>query len=543
MSQIKVEKPARSAIQVTSELQGKKKLIVLEKSEKKEPILFFPSHTGNQPDSLSSTGSSGVLSGEHNFQAPKTTTVEIVGPTPTNYSESNERTPGNLEVIVPVSFSAGMNPTYRHNRSISSQEVSIPLETDLDSPPASATNASGFLKRKEMPSVQFSPAMTNSDSGRKPIGAKTTSDKMALHTRSYSNDPFNSIEVVSDISISSDSSIDGIFVMKQSSSPCLHGKVPIIPRPVYLEPRVYSPHEMLAFKEKIRPTSKKLESAGFIMLLTTIDEKLSSRGRQFPRSRSNNSQKGKPELVEHGDRFISSVYRKLTGNYDENSIEAKRQKVQIDLNRLNLRNAQSVLNKILEYNVEPEIIIELFLDRVAVDSANPEKNLQFKSFAQLASLLTIQDSNEERRKIFRRKLNEMSFEKLISLLYDPDALVTVIQGVIVWIAHLFNFWIIKRKQLFAVLQLVISTQTLIDRTIEIITAAFYTCGETIDQRKYYESSTFYSFLMRNPSKRAYVSFYVSELMRIRNNNWNVSISSPIPKPRVKSRPLIHKQLR
>ena len=271
--------------------------------------------------------------------------------------------------------------------------------------------------------------------------------------------------------------------------------------------RVVSVNEIRA----LRPpgeVQRTLKTPGFVMFLTLCVGQYGSAERGRYRRRN-------VELREHAEnRFVSNIFKKQTGLYNVNSLEARTADANVHLNRLNAKNGDSVMKDLKECRLDDETLARLFIDRGTADIDSPDKNEQLMLFAKLAVEFARMDSG------FKMTLRKQSVERYKTIACSKDLRVTVLQTASAWIAYLLKFWVIPRRDFFECLETVVKHQHPSQRAADVIRIAMLICGSDLDSRKYYEAATFYAFLDRNTNQGGYLQFLIADLMQLRSVHWN-----------------------
>lgn len=272
--------------------------------------------------------------------------------------------------------------------------------------------------------------------------------------------------------------------------------------------RIFSVNEIRALK----PTGevpRTLNSPGFVMLLMSCVSGYGTQDRKHRRRRN-------ILLCEHSaTRFVASVFKKHTGLYDANSIEARTSQANVHLNRLNQLNSESVVRDLKACALEDADLIQLLVDRGSADIDSPENNEQLKLYSQFAAKMG--SGNRQ----FKQLLREQSIATFRKILGTESSRMTVMQTISSWIAYMLELRIITRRDFFECLEYIIKHQHPGSRAVEVLRIPLLVCGKTLDARKYYEAATFYSFLQRNVNQGGYLPFLVSDLLQLRSDHWTV----------------------
>ncbi|KAK8878122.1 hypothetical protein M9Y10_004886 [Tritrichomonas musculus] len=286
---------------------------------------------------------------------------------------------------------------------------------------------------------------------------------------------------------------------------------PIDPKKI----RVYSPEFILSLKPKSIPIEipkeYQLKSTGYV-ILKQFEESVDSK-KEPVRKLNMKPKQQQLTLRIHEGRFIPSIMRKKYVEGDED--EERKFAVQTCLNRLNFKNSADIIKDLKELQASNELIINLLLDRAAVDEDMPEKNSHLRNFAQFAIQIASQDNN------FKLACQEKSLDKYNELINkkNQELNINVIECLIVWISYLVMGKVIKRKQYFRCLELAVKRQPP-DTAVDIIRASYFTCGKFLDDQKWYECSTFYSYIFRNRPSTGYLLFLREDLFNFRDSGWN-----------------------
>ena len=270
--------------------------------------------------------------------------------------------------------------------------------------------------------------------------------------------------------------------------------------------RIVSVNEIRA----LRPpgeVQRTLKTPGFVMFLTLCVGQYGSAERGPHRRRN-------VELREHAEnRFVSNIFKKQTGLYNVNSLEARTADANVHLNRLNAKNGDSVMKSMKECRLDDETLARLFLDRGTADIDSPDKNEQLMLFAKLAVEFARTDSG------FKMVLRRQSVERYKAIARSKDVRITVLQAASAWIAYLLKFWVLPRRDFFECLETVVKHQQPSQRAADVVRVAMLICGPDLDSRKYYEAATFYAFLERNTNQGGYLPFLIADLMQLRSVHW------------------------
>ncbi|OHS92925.1 hypothetical protein TRFO_40735 [Tritrichomonas foetus] len=324
----------------------------------------------------------------------------------------------------------------------------------------------------------------------------------------------------------------------------------------------YTPDEISMLKP-LCPPLKRLQSPGFITLLTFFNEKnaykknnLNSQnsspthsnnynsnynnsnnynsnnssnnsniyfGGKKRRKNNYNKRKNKgssqKQLYEHSEeRFIGMSLADEAGLLDHSSEQTKRAKAQVMLNRLNRVNVQSVLNSFLALNLRNEVIVELLLDVATADSEFPERN------SQLGNVLdfTIRFCSQSFQ--FKKVLIQESLKIAEELNEKPHNRMSIgrLQSIITWLAALFAGNVITAFNFVDYSVLVIEKQSM-ERAIEILRTGLFVAGRCLDERCKELGEPLFEYLQTNKSSRGHLKFLVSELFILRNSGWDHSV--------------------
>ena len=285
----------------------------------------------------------------------------------------------------------------------------------------------------------------------------------------------------------------------------------------------YEPEDVL----RLKPTAaveKTLNTPGYVILCALFE------GRTLVTDERNQNKRNL-DLVEHKERFIPSAIRKKFVQFDPK--EEKVYTAQMCLNRLNESNIHNVMSELTKLDVEPKLIMDLLIQRATVDEDSPEKNRQLKNFAQLA--INMANSWPE----FKLICKTMSLDQYYSGLNDynkdeKSISLNVISCILVWISLLVQGRIVRRRDYFQCLEKATKIKP-VDNAINLIRASLFTCGKFLDENKWNESATFYSFINNKPKKSGFISFLSSDLERYRNSDWNEQYFLPEKKTKLEKK--------